>query len=807
MRQLACPTRAQAVSISATVLMASRSKSRGRYGILRRSALGALGATALFVCATPSVAQVTLEPIDVAAGKPRKKRTAQVPPAAPATTGDQDGGSQSAPGAAPAGDSQPKGFQGTPDWVYNTPTSVSVISRETIEQRAPRNTSDLFQDMSGVWTPTDRQNPGMTVNIRGLQEQGRVNVTIDGARQNFQQAGHGAVSTVYVDPELIGSVVVEKGPISTVGGAGVIGGIVTMRTLEADDILLPGKDHGIRSRAITGTNAFRYTTSHAAAARNENVEFVTAVSRKETGAYKPGQNGELEYVGPGEPVTFTNQNNWSGLSKLTLRPTPDQTLRFGYVALKNSFSTGTGQYIDTNQLVTQTATADYFWKPNPLIDLAAKAWWSSTDNHQFRPPRSSYGYFDLKYGLTSFGSSVSNTSRFDIPLFDVEWISGVEYFKDQTKTGVITDQTDPADAEWFSGPTPAGARDISSAFSQIKLKQGKWLELIAGGRYDLYSLSGSGNFISACNTATGGIENCTLPFSVDKSEGRFSPTFTVAVTPLNGLQIYGKYAEGFRPPQIMETLQYGRHVGNGVLFGPNPNLQPEISKTFEAGANVKYDNVFFQGDGFRAKAAIFETKVDNFITTGTGRFPQAGTYTELVQTAYVFVNLLGPTTTMKGFELEASYDTGTAYIGGSYTSLKTTYDGVFDPFFAGPPDGNAYLPFLPKWEREYYFIFVPPKEKYTLDGGLRFFNRKLTVGGRMTYVAPTIPITSDELLQTYEQKSYHLYGLYLSFALNENLTARVNVDNLLDKAYVDAMGTPTYPAPGRTITFSMQGKF
>jgi hypothetical protein len=29
----------------------------------------------------------------------------------------------------------------------------------------------------------------------------------------------------------------------------------------------------------------------------------------------------------------------------------------------------------------------------------------------------------------------------------------------------------------------------------------------------------------------------------------------------------------------------------------------------------------------------------------------------------------------------------------------------------------------------------------------------------------------------------------------------------MDKAYVDAMGVPTYPAPGRTITFSMQGKF
>ena len=781
------------------------SGNKGRSDILRRASLGLLSAASLCAYTTHSAAQVTLDPIDVAAGKPRKKRGAQVPAVAPASPADQDGGAQSTPSSAPAGNSEPKGFQGTPDWVYSTPASVSVISRETLEQRTPRNTSDLFQDMSGVFTPTDRQNPGMTVNIRGLQEQGRVNVMIDGARQNFQQAGHGAVSSVYVDPELIGGVVVEKGPTSTVGGAGVIGGIVSMRTLEADDILLPGQAHGIRSRASTGTNEYRYTTSHAVAARSDNVEMVTAISRKETGAYMPGQNGQLEYVGPGDPITFTNQDNWSGLSKLTLRPGDDQTLKFGYVALKNAFSTGQGQFIDTNQLTTQTATADYSWKPNPLVDLNAKLWWSSTDNHQFRPPRTSYGYFDLKYGLTSFGGSTTNISRFDIPLFNVEWTNGVEYFKDQTKTGVITDQSDPSDAEWFSGPTPAGARDIASGFSQIKLKQGEWLELIAGGRYDLYSLNGSGNFINTCGQFA---TPCTQAFSVDKSEGKFSPTVTVAVTPTKGLQVYGKYAEGFRPPQIMETLQYGRHIGNGVLFGPNPNLLPETSKTFEAGANFKYDNIFFQGDGFRAKAAIYETKIDNFITTGIGRFPQAGTYADAVQTAYVFVNLLGPTTTMKGFELEASYDAGNAYIGGSYTSLKATFDGVFDPFFAGPPNGNAYLPFLSQWEREYFFIFVPPKEKYTLDGGLRFFDRKLTVGGRMTYVAPTIPLSSDEIMvQTYTQTSYHLYGLYMSFALNENLTARINVDNLLDKAYVDAMGVPTYPAPGRTITFGMQGKF
>ena len=750
---------------------------KGGSGSLRKFSQRALLAVAPSAFATQGLAQpaTTLDPIEVTTSR-----------------------------IAPSGQPQ-KGFQGTPDWVYETPGPVGMITRQLIEQRAPRNSSDLFEDMAGVFASPDRQNPGTTINIRGLQEQGRVNVMIDGARQNFQQAGHNASSFVYFDPELIGGIVVEKGPTSTVGGAGVIGGVVALRTLEADDILLPGKAFGTRSRITVGTNQFRYTASEAVAAKNEYVEFVAAVSRKETGAYQPGQNGTLQYVGPGQPVVFTGQDNLSGLTKLTWRPTPDQMIKLGYVALNNNFSTGQGEFIDTNQLFTQTATADYSWKPaNRLIDFNAKAWWSSTDNHQFRPARTAYGAFDLKYGLNSFGGSVFNTSRFDIPLFNVTWTNGLEYFKDQTKTGVITDQTNPNDAEWFSGPTPAGARDIASGFSEIKFRQAEWLELIAGGRYDQYSLKGSGEFINACGAFA--IE-CRQPFSVDKSEGHFSPKFTVAVTPFKGFQFYGGYAEGFRPPQIMETLQYGRHIGNGVVFAPNPNLLPETSKKLEMGVNLKFDNVIVQGDGFRAKAAIFDNTIDNFITTATGRYPQAGIFGDLVQTAFVHVNLLGPTTTITGFEVEAAYDTGQAYLGASYTRLDTRYDGVYNPFFAGPSLGNAYLPFLPQWSREYFFIYLPPKEKLTLDGGVRFFDRKVTVGGRMTYVVPEVPLGAPDALLGYTQKPYSIYGLYTSVVFNENLTGRINVDNLFDKAYVDAMGVPTYPAPGRTVTFSLQAKF
>ena len=102
---------------------------------------------------------------------------------------------------------------------------------------------------------------------------------------------------------------------------------------------------------------------------------------------------------------------------------------------------------------------------------------------------------------------------------------------------------------------------------------------------------------------------------------------------------------------------------------------------------------------------------------------------------------------------------------------------------------------------------MPPKEKWTVDGGVRLFDRKLTLGGRMLYVAPTEPLGTPDLLLTYTQQAYHLWGLYLAAEFNENLTGRLNIDNLTDKAYVDAMGVPLFPAPGRTVTVGLQAKF
>jgi hemoglobin/transferrin/lactoferrin receptor protein len=127
----------------------------------------------------------------------------------------------------------------TQEPVINTLAAVSVLRQEQITQAQPSRLSDIFNGMPGVWFSERGDDPGSSINIRGLQDFGRVAVLIDGARQDFQRSGHFANGQFYVDPEFLAGVDVVRGPVANVYGSGAIGGVASFRTKELSDIILP----------------------------------------------------------------------------------------------------------------------------------------------------------------------------------------------------------------------------------------------------------------------------------------------------------------------------------------------------------------------------------------------------------------------------------------------------------------------------------------------------------------------------------------------------------------------------------------
>ncbi len=310
------------------------------------------------------------------------------------------------------------------DWTYHTPRSVSVISREQIDRLPPRHAADMLVETPGVYSAVSTHDPALSVNIRGMQDFGRVNTMIDGMRQNFNENAHQQRNgSLYVDSELLSEVVVSKGPTSDVHGAGAIAGSANFRTLDYDDIIMDGNDVGVRLRANTGLggegNGVNFIGSLAAAGRfgDGRLELLGARSRRSLGEYAPGRRGEsFDWLMVGvqdgvdgrnpeqivDRVRFSDQTQESNLFKARLNLTPDQALQFTYldtdisyqnVSDRSMVNVSDGSTLDGDEAwrnfghseaTSQSFGLDYTFNPaSNWIDLAARVYHVSTDNERY----------------------------------------------------------------------------------------------------------------------------------------------------------------------------------------------------------------------------------------------------------------------------------------------------------------------------------------------------------------------------------------------------------------------------------------
>lgn len=699
---------------------------------------------------------------------------------------------------------------------YLQPGSGSAVGREEIERIAPRNTSDVLAAVPGVHTSQSRQDPGVSVNIRGLQDFGRVNVMIDGTRQNYQQSGHGSNGQVYLDPELLAGVDVAKGPTSTAGGAGVIGGVVNFRTLEFEDLVRDGARQGARINATTGDNAYHFAGSVAAARRvTDNLDLVAAVSRKNVGAFDKGERGSKQGGYWHGTSQFTGQDQWSALFKSTLRFAEDQTLKFSYVGLDAEFDQGsntsaTAGATDHNQVRSDTFLINYSLFPTSgWLDLDTSLYYTRTRNDQARPasgsPRDPYGAFAVRYETNTVGGSLSNRTPLDLGDWPaaLEFTYGLEFYHDWTRPDAAQKSAGGGEPSWFSGPTPEGERSVASLFSQARFAHFEGIELIAGLRYDYFRLKGDGEMYvgSVANPPGTRPPSTSLysDFGVARHDGFVSPTLTAAWQLTQPLQVFASYGRGVRPPAITESLMWGSHVGNSFPFFPNPGLEPERSSNWEVGANLRLPDLIRDGDRLRLKAAWFDTRVDNYITQGfiVGPADAAGT-----GMAIGFVNL-DDEVRFRGLELQAEYDLGVAFAELSWT--RTLHDlgrGGYNPYPLGsitgyPPTGYG----EPNGGGMIYLL--PPRKKATLSTGVRLFDRRLTLGARARYE------DNDGRGGTmYEDVvDWTVYDLWASYQPNNTLTLRLAVDNLRDRNYAELNGTSYWIAPGRTVTGTLSLRF
>lgn len=728
--------------------------------------------------------------------------------------------------------------------IYDQPDSVAVVTREEIDRLPPRNLSDVLVDIPGVATSQSRQNPGTAINIRGLQGFGRVNVMIDGARQNYQQSGHGDSGAVYLDSALLSQVDITKGPVAATGGAGMIGGMVNFRTLTIDDVVDPEREYGGRVNLTTGSNAYHFAGSAAFGWRlGEQFDFTAAVSRKNVGAFKKGShNAKKAYSRLGSGTgndwldqyqkglidaqlsgvsTMTDQRQWSGLAKLGWRPTVNQRFTLGYVGFRADYNEGeldedlgSNTIQSQNKVTSETITLQHEWQPlNRWFDLRSSMYFTTTQNDARRDalPGMGIGWSQLHFETNTFGITTENRARFNVVGLDAEWTAGGEFYRDWTRPGAITQTTgfERGDSEIMVGGTPRGQRTVTSGFTNLTLRHKEWLEVGGGLRYDWFGLKGDGlmRVGTIYNGSGARPESSALytEFETNRHQGEFAPSLRLAVKPVDRLQLYANYGRGIRPPSITESFRFGSHPGTvNFPYYPNPNLKAERSRNWELGANLTLDGLISSNDMFRVKANWFNTKVDNYMVLASVMLPSATSGQGGMNSPMSFINLTDAFRT-RGLELQADYDAGIAFAAAGYThSLIDTGDGRYDPFPLGSQMGFPYTTLGAGGGANIWYL-LPPAKKLTLSGGVRLFEQRWTLGARMRHERPANN-TSAFSSNSYS-RSYNVYDAWTSFEVNKNLTARVSVENLLDENYAEMNGITYWIAPGRTVMASVNWQF
>lgn len=622
-------------------------------------------------------------------------------------------------------------------------SGASALDRgQIVEQYQPGRVSEVLRNVPGVTIEETARDPGVAVNVRGLQDFGRVNVLVDGMRQNFQRSGHSANGVFYFDPEMIKRVDITRGPSATVYGSGAIGGVVAFEVLDADDILRGNERVGARVRTVYQTNGEGLLGSATAAARAGAFDILGQLNARQVNDYRDGAGNRIE-ASANDTESALLRARWRQNGHMVAGTFIDYHASFIDAAANTPSVTlpSTLTRRDSDLHNQQMNIGYSFARPDtPWLDFQSKIYRNETDLEQRKLNNANAGSL-RGFNLVTEGFDVSNTSRFNFGWSKLALTYGADGFRDVVST-FDRDPTGNADEL-----TPGGRRDVSGTFLQSHWKLGPYVDLIGAVRYDTYAIEGG---------------------TVQLDGSRVSPKATLGVTLIPGITLFGTYAEGYRAPAITETLINGLHPG-GFAFRllPNPNLRPEVAHNVEGGINLKYDGIFTAADVFRAKATIFQNKVDDYI---------AGVYSPTPPPFGQFQYQNIANVTLDGVELEAAYDARRWFFGIAASRIRGVDDATGLP------------------------IDTIPADKLTLTGGVRLFDDSIVLGSRVRAVAAQDRVTTASLITD----GFAVVDVFATYRHSENVSLSLNIDNVANKNYRQFLDQSNSPGLNARLGFTMR---
>ena len=242
----------------------------------------------------------------------------------------------------------------------------------------------------------------------------------------------------------------------------------------------------------------------------------------------------------------------------------------------------------------------------------------------------------------------------------------------------------------------------------------------------------------------------------------WTPRASMIYSFFNNLRLKASYGCGFRAPSISELFVTSTRKRGKWIYEPNPDLDPEESKSYELGVEGEYRKFWGKITGFRNE---IEDLIEAIYYKSTGSGPGRKHY-------YKHQNVAEAE--MQGVELESGFNLPLNFsIAGNLTYLETE-DKETGKDLEGQPDYKGYLKLA----------------YYSPEFGLRANIRMDHIGERY--------------YDTNVQDAYTLYNCYLSKEFFKRLTLFAGVDNIFNKRVeMDNVVNvePTFYYAGITISY------
>lgn len=447
--------------------------------------------------------------------------------------------------------------------VKDAPASVTVITRQELENKAVNSLSDALRDVEGV---SMLGGDTGTISIRGM-ESDKVLILVDGRRQNTtgttQKGGiNQGMETRWMPPiEAIERIEVIRGPMSTLYGSEAMGGVINVITRKVGD---------------KWTGAF----STSSTIRQGSGGDALAGDIYLTGPIIPGKLGvqiwgdasarQEDHVLDG----VARHKKLNGTTRLWFTPVEGQEFMLGITEQEQTFNTTGGKTLapdaDSKETIYDRTQYDFSYAGNILS--------GRMEFDAYREEISSEG-------SQSGRPEVTNTTlegTYNLPLGDHILLVGGQYKKGELK-----------DSGYYSTITSNGyVKNTTSSMEEFSafIEDEWWLldnfSLTGGVRYDHNDYFG----------------------------GHWSPRAYAVWNFLPDWTLKGGVAWGFKSPSIIQLdPSFGLPQRGGSITRGNPSLDPEKSVNYELG--ILYDDSRLSG-GVTAFYTDYENKIVNTGSNG-----------------------------------------------------------------------------------------------------------------------------------------------------------------------------------------------